>query len=245
MDFRLADRTALVFGGSKGLGRAIAEALIAEGMRVAIVARNPARTREVADQIGAAALPGDLSRPGAGADIVRLAARELGEWPDVLVTNTGGPTQGPFESTGSQQWQSAFESLLLSTVESIREVLPHMRRKNWGRIIAVASLAAKEPHPGLMLSNCLRAGLLGLVNGLSREVARDGITINALLPGFIRTDRLTDLGIDELEVGQKIPAGRLGKPSEFAAVAAFLASDQATYLTGQAIAIDGGLMHGI
>lgn len=245
MDLGLDGRTALVFGGSKGLGRAGAEALIAEGARVAIVARDAERTRAAAKEIGAVALPGDVSRPGQGAELVEAAARALGASPDILITNTGGPPKGAFETMTSAQWSASFDNLFLGAIESIRAALPAMRERRWGRIIALTSVAAKEPQPGLILSSSLRAGLLGLVNGLSREVAGAGITINALLPGYIKTDRLTELGLDEAAVSRTIPAGRLGTPAEFAAVAAFLASERAAYVNGQAIAVDGALMNGI
>jgi 3-oxoacyl-[acyl-carrier protein] reductase len=120
-----------------------------------------------------------------------------------------------------------------------------MRQRKWGRILAITSISAREPQPGLVISNSLRAGLLGLINSVSRDVAKDGITMNALLPGYTATERLTELGVDDATMGPKIPAGRIGKPEEFASLAAFLASERASYITGQAIAVDGGFLNSI
>ena len=245
MDLQLSGRTALVFGGSRGLGRAIAAELAHEGARVVIVARDADRVARVAGEIGALALPGDLAEPGAGRRLVEAAATLLGQSPDILVTNTGGPPTGSFQATNTEAWTAGFQSLWMATVDSIQAALPTMKVQGWGRILAVTSVAAKEPQPGLVISNGLRAGLLGLLNTLSREVAGDGITVNALLPGYTNTDRMAELGVDNATMGPKIPAGRLGEPAEFAALAAFLASGRASYITGQAIAVDGGLLHSI
>ena len=245
MDLQLTGKTALVFGGSRGLGRAIATELVAEGAKVVIVARDAARVQQTAAELGCIGLAGDLSLPGAGRDLVQAAAQALGRMPDILVTNTGGPPTGSFAEITDEKWQAGFQGLWLSAVDSIQAVLPSMKAQGWGRILAVTSVAAKEPQPGLLISNSLRAGLLGLVNTLAREVARDGITVNALLPGYTNTDRMAELGVDDASMGPKIPAGRLGDPAEFAALAAFLASGRASYITGQAIAVDGGLLQSI
>lgn len=245
MDLQLTGKTALVFGGSRGLGRAIAAELVAEGVRVVIVARDAARVQRVAAEIGCLALPGDLAIPGAGAALVQAASDLLGASPDILVTNSGGPPTGSFAATNTAAWQTGFQALWLAAVESMQAALPAMQAKGWGRILAVTSIAAKEPQPGLVISNALRAGLLGMLNTLSREVAGQGITVNALLPGYTNTDRMAELGVDNATMGPKIPGGRLGEPAEFAALAAFLASGRASYITGQAIAVDGGLLHGI
>lgn len=245
MDLQLNGKTAVVFGGSRGLGRAIAEELVAEGVRTVIVARDADRVAKVAAEIGAIGLPGDLSEPGAGRALVEAAGKLLGQMPDILVTNTGGPPTGSFQSTDNAAWAKGFQGLWMSTVDSIQAALPAMKAKGWGRVLAVTSVAAKEPQPGLVISNGLRAGLLGLVNTLAREVAADGITVNALLPGYTNTDRMAELGVDNASMGPKIPAGRLGEPAEFGALAAFLASGRASYITGQAIAVDGGLLQSI
>lgn len=245
MDLQLKGRTALVLGGSRGLGRAIAAELAREGARVVIAARDADRLARAATEIGAIALPGDLAQPGAGRKLVDGAADLLGRAPDILVTNTGGPPTGSFQTTTAEAWAAGFQSLWMATVDSIQSALPAMKAQGWGRILAVTSVAAKEPQPGLVISNGLRAGLLGLLNTLSREVAGDGITVNALLPGYTNTDRMAELGVDNATMGPKIPAGRLGEPEEFAALAAFLASSRASYITGQAIAVDGGLLQSI
>lgn len=245
MDLHLSDKTAVVFGGSRGLGKAIAAELATEGVKVVIVARDPDRTQKVALELGVLGLQGDVSRPGSGRELIRKSAEVLGDGPDILITNTGGPAPGAFEAISNEGWRAGFDNLWMSFVESVGAALPAMREKRWGRIIAVTSIAAKEPQPDLVVSNGLRAGLVGLVNALSREVAGAGITVNALLPGYTNTDRMVELGVDNATMGPKIPAGRLGEPNEFAALAVFLASERASYITGQAIAVDGGLLHSI
>jgi 3-oxoacyl-[acyl-carrier protein] reductase len=245
MDLKVSGRRALVFGASQGLGKAVARELIAEGVQVAIVSRDPARINATAAEIGAVGIAGDVSSPGNCEALVAQAAKALGGPVDILVTNTGGPPAGSFERMTASAWQKGFDNLWMSTVESVLAVLPHMRQQKWGRILAITSIAAREPQPGLVISNSLRAGLLGLVNSVSRDVAKDGITMNALLPGYTATERLAELGVDDAIMGPKIPAGRIGRPEEFAALAAFLASDRASYITGQAIAVDGGFLNSI
>jgi 3-oxoacyl-[acyl-carrier protein] reductase len=244
MDLGLKDRRALVMGGSQGLGRASAEALISEGARVAICARDGERLAAAAAQIGAEGIVCDLSVPGAAAALVAEAEHRMGPI-DVLIVNTGGPPAGLFAELTDTAWRAAFESLWMSSVGAIRAALPGMRKRRFGRVILVTSVAAREPVPKLMLSNSLRAGLHGLVNALSREVAADGVTVNALLPGYTLTERLGELRLDEALLTAQIPAGRIGRPRDFGAVAAFLASEQAGYITGQALAVDGGLLHSI
>ena len=245
MDLGLRDRRALILGASAGLGRAVAAALVAEGARVAICARNKARVEAAARELGArAGLACDLSVPGAATALVDTARQRLGGL-DILVTNTGGPPKGRFEDVTDEAWQQGFQSLWLSAVDSIRAALPGMRQQRWGRILLVTSTAAKEPIAGLTVSNGLRAGLLGLVNSLAPEVAEEGVTVNALLPGYTATERIAELGIPEEELAEHIPARRLGRPEELGAIAAFLASEQAGYVTGQAIAVDGGFIRGL
>ena len=164
---------------------------------------------------------------------------------DILVVNTGGPSAGKFQTVSDETWRNAFESLWMSTVDLIRGCLPGMRDRRWGRILIVTSISAREPLPNLMISNALRPGLHGLVNALSREVAGDGITINAIMPGYTLTERLREVGIDDKQMASQIPAGRMGRPDEFAALAAFLASERAAYICGQAIACDGGFLRSI
>jgi 3-oxoacyl-[acyl-carrier protein] reductase len=245
MDLQLHGKTALVFGGSRGLGRAIAAELVQEGASVVIVARDTSRVHRAATEMSCFGLPGDLSVEGAGTALVKATTNLLGRTPDILVTNTGGPPTGSFTATTSAAWAAGFQNLWMSAIDSIQAVLPGMQANGWGRILAVTSVAAKEPQPGLVISNALRAGILGMLNTLSREVAGQGITVNALLPGYTNTDRMAELGVDNATMGPKIPAGRLGEPAEFAALAAFLASGRASYITGQAIAVDGGFLNSI
>lgn len=240
----LGERRALVMGASRGLGRAIAEALIAGGARVGICARPGARLENTAKEIGAQPYAADLSRDGAGAEAVRAAREGLGGL-DILVVNTGGPPAGTFDVLDDKAWRDGFESLVISAIQSLREALPSMRAQKHGRIIIITSVTAREPIATLAISNVMRPGLHGLINTMSREVAADGVTINALMPGFILTERIVEAGFDQAKLADQIPARRLGRPQELAALAAFLASDAASYITGQAIACDGGLQRSI
>jgi 3-oxoacyl-[acyl-carrier protein] reductase len=244
MDLGLKGRRALVMGGSRGLGKAVAQVLAEEGARVAICARDAARVAATAAEIGAEGLVCDLSVPGAADALVRQAQSQLGHL-DVLVVNTGGPPSGQFTDLSDLAWHTAFEQLWMSAVGAIRAALPDMRARRFGRVIVITSITAREPVANLMLSNSLRAGLHGLINTLSKQVAADEVTVNALMPGYTRTERLEELHLDEAKLAAQIPARRLGHSRDFAALAAFLASDQAGYVTGQAIACDGGLLQSI
>jgi len=244
MDLGLTNRRALVMGASRGLGASIAAALAAEGANLALCARNEAKVSLVAQTLGAEAIVCDLSVDGAAAAAVADAQRRLGGL-DILVINTGGPPAAVFESITDADWRGAFDGLWMSAVGAIRAALPAMRSQRYGRILLITSIAAKEPVASLMLSNSLRAGLHGLVNALSKEVAADNITVNALMPGYHLTERLIDLNFDEVKISKTVPAGRIGAPADFAAFAAFLASEQANYVTGQAICVDGGALHSI
>lgn len=248
MDLGLKGKRAVVFGASMGLGRAIAEALAVEGAAIAIAARKPeplegaARALRALGPAPVFARTCDLSKPGEALGFMSAVNAEWGSI-DILVTNTGGPPKGTFETITSGQWKEGFQGLWLSAIEAMQVALPGMKEHGYGRILLVTSVAAKEPMGGLTVSNGLRAGLLGLMKSLSHEVASYGVTVNALLPGYTRTERLKELGIDEKRIAQ-IPAGRLGEPHELGALAAFLASPRAAYITGQAIAIDGGYLKG-
>lgn len=244
MDLKLKGKRALVMGSSTGIGRAIAESLIAEGASVILCARNDDRLQATVKEIGAlAGFACDLTVPSAAQDLVRRSIEKLGGL-DILVTNTGGPRKGNFSEISAGQWHEDFQSLWMSFVESVQVAVPTMRAARYGRILLVTSLAAKEPLPGLTTSNGLRAGLTGLAKSLANEVAADGITVNVLLPGYTATDRLKELKLTDERVKQMVPAGRLGEPSELADLACFLASPRAGYITGQSIAIDGGVLHG-
>ena len=231
-------------GASSGLGKAVAQALAAEGTHVALCARNAKRVAAAAAELGAQGIVADLSVPGAAAQVVREAEKRLGQV-DILVVNTGGPPPGLFAELQDGAWREAFEGLWMSSVGAIQAALPGMRTRRWGRIVVITSIAAREPVPRLMLSNSLRAGLHGLVNALSKEVAQDGITVNALMPGYTVTERLQELQLDLTKLAAQIPARRLGRPEDLAAVAVFLASEPAGYVSGQAIAVDGGLLQSI
>jgi len=245
MDLGLRGRKVLVLGGTSGLGRAVAASLIAEGAWVAICGRNEARAEAAARELGARfGLAGDLLERGAARTLVESASSKLGEL-DILVTNAGGPPKGHFVEVTPEMWQEGFQSLWMSAVEAIQTALPGMRHRRWGRILLITSTAAKEPIHGLTVSSGLRAGLLGLVKTLAPEVAEEGVTVNALLPGHTATEHVKELGIPEETLAEGIPARRLARPQEVGALAAFLASEHAGYLTGQAIALDGGLIRGL
>jgi 3-oxoacyl-[acyl-carrier protein] reductase len=261
MDLGLRDRVALVAAGSKGLGRAIALELAAEGAQVVICARGKDALDATVAEIAAAGgrafgFVADVSNV---ADVARLveSARSACGPVDILVTNSGGPRSGTFDVLSPEDWDQATRVLLTSAVELTRAVIPDMRTRRWGRILNITSIAAKQPVDGLMLSNSLRAAVTAFARTLANEVAKDGITVNNLLPGYTRTDRVVDLAAQmaassgtspEAVAGRweaQIPMGRLGEPREFAALAAFLASDRASYITGQSIAVDGGWIRGL
>lgn len=244
MDLKLKGKKAVVFGGSQGIGRAIAESLIAEGADVIITARDQGRLNVVSKEIKATeGISCDLSKAGAAKSTLESI---LKKWPsvDILVMNTGGPQKGGFEAISTEQWHADFQNLWISLVEGVNTVLPHMKKNNFGRFIFVTSIAAKEPLNGLTTSNGLRAGISGLAKSLATEVAAHGVTVNCLLPGYTDTDRLKELKLSEERVKQMVPAGRLGHPSELADLATFLSSPRAGYITGQSIAVDGGVLKG-
>jgi 3-oxoacyl-[acyl-carrier protein] reductase len=244
MDLGIVGKRALVLGASRGLGRAVAAALVAEGAQVAIVSRDPDRLQQTARDIGAAlALPADLDQPGATRAVVQAVIAQWGGI-DILVTNTGGPAKAAFSQVTREAWLGGFEALWLSAVDGIQAALPGMIERRWGRILLVTSVAAQEPMVGLTVSNGLRAGLLNLGKSLSDEVAQHGVTVNSLLPGYTATERMVELGVTDAQIATQVPARRMGTSEEFGALAAFLASQPAGYITGQAIACDGGWLRG-
>jgi 3-oxoacyl-[acyl-carrier protein] reductase len=244
LDLGLKGKRALVTGSSKGLGRAVAAGLAAEGAKVAICSRNKDSVAATTAALKVEGFPTDLSAEGAVETLVDQVNKKLGGI-DILVANTGGPPPSVFDTTTDAMWNAAFEGLFMSTVKLIRLCLPGMRERRWGRIMVVTSVSAAEPLTGLMISNALRPGLHGLLNALSREITAEGITVNALMPGYTATDRMKQFPTDQAEIDRLIPAKRMGQPEEFAAMAVFLASEQAAYVSGQAIAIDGGFLHSI
>jgi 3-oxoacyl-[acyl-carrier protein] reductase len=249
MDLGLQGRTALVTGASKGIGRAIAAALAAEGACVAVSSSSKERIEQTAAEIGATPLVFDSDRPQDAERLVADVTAQLGPV-DILVCNTGGPPAGPDPlAFPDADWEAAHRSLVLTPLALIRAVLPSMRERRWGRILQVASTSVREPLPNIAISNVERSGAVALFATLARKHAADGITFNTLLPGQILTDRLVALygGEEEARRGaaELIPAGRPGKPEEMGAAAAFLCSEQAAYITGVALPVDGGLLHGV
>lgn len=245
MDLGIRGKKAIVFGASAGLGKAVALALSQEGAHVAIGARNPDKLEQAQKEIQSPfAGTVDMNVAHSAASFTRTAIEKLGG-ADIVVINTGGPPKGAFEQVTEAQWNDGFQALWLSAVDVINVVLPEMKKNKWGRILLITSAAAKEPIADLTISNGLRAGLLGLARSLSHEVAPYGITVNSLLPGHTDTERLTNLGIDKSKIISHIPAGRLGTTREFGALGAFLASDLAGFITGQAVVADGGAGRGI
>lgn len=249
MDLGLRDRVALVTGASSGLGRGIAEALVAEGARVAVSSSSRERIEAAAGEIGARAYVHDSRDLDAADSLVERVEADLGPI-EVLVTNTGGPPGGlDATSFTREQWQDAYTMLMLAPLGLIESVLPGMRERGFGRIVSVSSTAVREPAANLMLSNTHRGGLVAGFKTLARQVARDGVTLNTVMPGRIDTARLADLmGSTEAAreyAEQHIPAGRLGTVEEFAAVATFLCSERASYVTGASIVVDGGLTQSV
>lgn len=244
MNLELKGKKALVLGSSTGLGRAVAESLLAEGADVCIVSRSAENISKTAKEIGATHFEtADLSQKGETTKLVERVLAKMGQI-DILVCNTGGPKKNNFLEVTDEQWHEDFQSLWMSPVEAMRILLPKMKEKNYGRILMITSLAAKEPLPGLTTSNGLRAGLAGLSKSIVNEYAAFGITVNLLLPGYTDTDRIKALNLSETKVKEMVPAGRLGEPHELADLATFLASKKGAYINGQSIAVDGGVLRG-
>jgi 3-oxoacyl-[acyl-carrier protein] reductase len=258
MDLGLTGKVALVAASSKGLGRASAEALAAEGAKVTICARDEQKLYETRDEMLAAgydvlAVPADMTR-AQDIEAVVVKTVECFGGLQVLVTNAGGPPPGYFPDFDDEQWESAFNLTLMSTVRLIRSGLPYMQMAGWGRIINITSISVKEPVDSLLLSNSVRTAVHGLSKTLANQLAKDGITVNNVMPGYTLTDRVQQLaeanaakqGITPEEflanLGNPIPVGRVGQPEEFGAVVAFLASDKATYVNGVSIPVDGGFI---
>jgi 3-oxoacyl-[acyl-carrier protein] reductase len=254
MDLGLRRRTAVVLGATSGIGAAIARQLGEEGAHVVVVGRTEDRAAEVASSIATAvALTADLTDPESPGRIVAAAEETFGPV-DVLVLNGGGPPPGPATAFGADDAATAVDLLVRPHVALVERVLPGMTERGWGRIVAVGSSGVQQPLPNLTASNVGRAALAGYLKTLAAEVAGDGITVNMVLPGRIDTDRVVQL--DEAAARRTgttpeqaraaseatIPVGRYGRPEEFAAVAAFLASEQAAYVTGEQVRCDGGLV---
>ena len=262
MDLGLKGKIALVVAASRGLGRAVAEELAAEGATLIICSRNAETINQTAREVMLAtdaeilALPCDVSQSSDVARLVQSGIERFGRI-DILVTNAGGPPAGQFESFTVEQWEVATRLLLHSAVELARQVLPGMKERRWGRILNITSIAVKQPVDNLILSNSLRAAVTGMARTLANEVASFGVTVNNIMPGYTRTERVEELARMMAEKERitpaefvarwekEIPMRRVGEPREFAALAAFLVSERASYITGTSIPVDGGWIRGL
>lgn len=262
MDLGLKNKVALVTASSRGLGKAVALELAREGAHVAICSRNgeaiDSAAADIRKQTGAEvlALTADVND---GAQIASVVDETIKRWGgvDVLFANAGGPPPGPFMQFTDEQWQSAVQLNLMSVVRLCRAVLPGMQGKHWGRIVIDTSFTVKQPLENLVLSNAIRAGVVGMAKTLAGEVAKDGVTVNCICPGWIQTERVDQLldgrakakgtsrDAEAQGIAATIPAGRIGRVEEFAAAAAFLMSDRASYITGTALTVDGGVVKGL
>ena len=238
MNLGLAGRVALVCGGTRGIGRAVANLLTEEGALVAINGRDPKT----------APFPADVAVPAQAEKLVHDVVKKFGRL-DVLFCNAGGPPAASFTDQPADAWQKAIDLNLLSTIHLARAAVPIMTKAKWGRIICLTSFVALQPLPGLILSSTARSGVLGFAKALSDEVAKAGITVNSICPGFIATERVQDLAKARpamIEQGiAETPIGRIGTPEELAAAVVFLASERASYITGAVLRVDGGLIRSI
>ena len=254
MDYKLNGKTALVLGASRGLGAAISLMLAKEGVKVTSVARNTSSIEEWSKNFSIVPFKSDLTDTNSLGNLISfLSDKHI----DILVNNCGGPVAGPANGQKIEVWEKAFKSMASPMFSITNELLPKMVSNKWGRIITIGSSGIEQPIPNLALSNGIRGAIAGWSKSLANEVAGDGITVNMVLPGRISTDRLreldegkaqrTGMSLDEVEEDAKstIPAGRYGKPEEFASVVTFLASDSASYITGSMIRVDGGLTKGL
>ncbi|MBZ5721071.1 MAG: SDR family oxidoreductase [Acidobacteriia bacterium] len=262
MDTGLKNRVAIVAASSQGIGRATAEAFAAEGCKVAICARNQVALQELAErlrkqfgtEVHAEAV--DVTDAAAVHRFVEATVARLGS-ADICVTNAGGPPAMGFLAASLEDWRKALDLNFLSAVHFAREVIPHMQQRRWGRIITITSITTKQPVSDLVLSNAVRAAVVGLVKSLANEFGKDGILVNNVGPGYTATDRLKQLaktrsaalGKSEKEVFEgwaaDAPLKRLGEPREVAETIVWLASERASYITGQTVLVDGGIYKGL
>lgn len=262
MDLGIKGKVAAVAAASRGLGQATARALAREGASVAMCGRDEGRIREAADEIaretGASTLPvvADVGMADDCRRFVEAAAAAFGRL-DILVTNTGGPKPGAFDAVDEARWEEAFHTTLANVFHLARAAVPHMKRNRWGRIVNIASLSAKQPIDGLLLSNVFRPAIVGLAKTLANELGADGILVNTVCPGYTRTDRLQEVAEARAkaagttpekvlaDLAESVPLRRVAEPEEFAAVVAFLCSEPASFLTGLTLAVDGGACKGL
>ena len=262
MNLGVRNRVAIVTGSSRGIGKAIAYGLAEEGAKVTICARSEEMLRETSREItastGTEVLPvrADLKEKEDIKSMIKITAREFGRI-DILVNNTGGPPPSFFLETSEENWRDAVNSLLMSVVNCCREVIPYMKQNKWGRIVNMTSFAAKQPAERLVLSNTIRAGILGLTKTLSNELAEYGVLVNAVCPGWTRTRRIEELARSKAEKtgrnyeevinewASNIPLKRLAQPEEIANLVVFLASEKASYITGAVIQVDGGFIQSL
>ena len=261
MDFGIKGRSALVAGASRGLGFAVARELAREGARVALCARSSevhAAAARIAEETGAetVGIVADVTDATSTDAAIAQTVAAFGGL-HILIANAGGAPAGMFENLDDAQWLRAWELNFLSTVRLIRSSIPHMRSAQWGRIITITSMTVRQPVDELILSNAVRPGVVGLVRTLANQLARDGITVNNVAPGYTRTERIEVLLENRAKSNQispeqaeaamaaSIAMGRLGEPDEFAAAVAFLASARASYITGQTMLVDGGWYRGL
>jgi 3-oxoacyl-[acyl-carrier protein] reductase len=262
MDLGLRNKVALVAAASQGLGKASAFALAQEGARLVICSRNEESITKTAEEIRSktgATVVGVAADVSKKADIQRFVQTAISEFGTVhvLVNNAGGPPTGHILSMPEEEWERGVQLTLMSVVRLVREVLPFMEKQHWGRIVSIVSVAAKQPINELLISSTLRPGILGLSKVLSNQYAKDNITVNTVCPGLILTKRQEELSISRAadkkmtteeylaESAKSIPAGRLGTPEEIGTVVAFLASEQASYINGANLLVDGGSARGI
>lgn len=247
MDLGISGKRAAVAGSSAGLGRATAAALVEAGATVAICGRDERRLAAAARELGPSAVPivADVSTPDGASRFVADARRELGGI-DILVPNAGGPPPGDFASTPLSAFEPALHLNLLSTVAMCYEAVPQMIEQAWGRVVAITSVSVRQPIPNLILSNTARAGVTGFLKTLATEVARHGVTVNSVQPGLHSTDRVAEVyrGSGE-SAAARIPVRALGRPQDFGRVVTFLCSDQARFITGAALPVDGGQSSGL